>query len=133
MNITDPIADMLTRIRNANSSKHKTVDIPSSKMKLGIAEILFKEGYIKSFEEIKEENNQGVIRITLKYTEKGNKVIDGLKRISKPGLRVYASKDELPKVLNGLGIALISTSKGIMTDKEARNLGLGGEVLAYVW
>ena len=133
MNITDPIADMLTRIRNANSSKHKTVDIPASNMKLGIAEILFKEGYIKSFEEIKEENNQGVIRITLKYTEKGNKVIDGLKRISKPGLRVYASKDELPKVLNGLGIALISTSKGIMTDKEARNLGLGGEVLAYVW
>ncbi len=130
---TDPIADMLTRIRNANSSKHKTVDVPSSNMKLAIAEILFKEGYIKSFEEIKEENNQGVIRITLKYTEKGNKVIDGLKRISKPGLRVYASKDELPKVLNGLGIALISTSKGIMTDKEARNLGLGGEVLAYVW
>lgn len=133
MNITDPIADMLTRIRNANSAKHKTVDIPASKMKTAIAEILFKEGYIKSFEEIKEENNQGVIRITLKYTEKGNKVIDGLKRISKPGLRVYASKDELPKVLNGLGIALISTSKGIMTDKEARNLGLGGEVLAYVW
>ena len=129
---TDPITDMLTRIRNANSSKHKTVDVPSSNMKLAIAEILFKEGYIKSFEEIKEENNQGVIRITLKYTEKGNKVIDGLKRISKPGLRVYASKDELPKVLNGLGIALISTSKGIMTDKEARNLGLGGEVLAYV-
>ena len=133
MNITDPIADMLTRIRNANSAKHKTVDIPASKMKTAIAEILFKEGYIKYFEEIKEENNQGVIRITLKYTEKGNKVIDGLKRISKPGLRVYASKDELPKVLNGLGIALISTSKGIMTDKEARNLGLGGEVLAYVW
>ena len=133
MNTTDPIADMLTRIRNANSQKHKTVDIPASNMKRAIANILFKEGYIKSFEEIKEENNQGVIRITLKYTEKGNKVIDGLKRISKPGLRVYASKDELPKVLNGLGIALISTSKGIMTDKEARNLGLGGEVLAYVW
>ena len=130
---TDPIADMLTRIRNANSSKHKTVDIPASKMKLAIADILFQEGYIKSFEEIKEENNQGIIRITLKYTEKGNKVIDGLKRISKPGLRVYASKDELPKVLNGLGIALISTSKGIMTDKEARKEGLGGEVLAYVW
>ena len=133
MNTTDPIADMLTRIRNANSSKHKTVDIPSSNMKLAIANILFKEGYIKAFEEIKEENNQGVIRITLKYTEKGKKVIDGLKRISKPGLRVYASKDELPKVLNGLGIALISTSKGIMTDKEAREAGLGGEVLAYVW
>ena len=130
---TDPIADMLTRIRNANSSKHKTVDIPASKMKLAIADILFQEGYIKSFEEIKEENNQGIIRISLKYTEKGKKVIDGLKRISKPGLRVYASKDELPRVLNGLGIALISTSKGIMTDKEARKEGLGGEVLAYVW
>ena len=130
---TDPIADMLTRIRNANSSKHKTVDVPASNMKLAIAEILLNEGYIKSFEEIKVENNQGIIRITLKYDEKGNKVIDGLKRISKPGLRVYASKDELPKVLNGLGIALISTSKGIKTDKEARQEGLGGEVLAYVW
>ena len=130
---TDPIADMLTRIRNANSSKHKTVDIPASNMKLAIANILLNEGYIKSLEEIKSENNQGVIRITLKYDEKGNRVIDGLKRISKPGLRVYASKDELPQVLNGLGIALISTSKGIKTDKEARSLGLGGEVLAYVW
>ena len=133
MNTTDPIADMLTRIRNANTSKHKTVDVPCSKMKMAIAEILFKEGYIKSFEEIKEENNQGIIRITLKYTEKGKKVIDGLKRISKPGLRVYASKDELPQVLNGLGIALISTSKGIMTDKAARAARLGGEVLAYIW
>ncbi len=133
MNITDPIADMLTRIRNANSSKHKTVDVPASNMKLAIANILLKEGYIKSFEEIKVENNQGIIRITLKYDEKGSRVIDGLKRISKPGLRVYASKDELPQVLNGLGIALISTSKGIKTDKEARNEGLGGEVLAYVW
>ena len=130
---TDPIADMLTRIINVSSSKHKTVDIPSSNMKLAISKILFEEGYIKSFEEIKEENNQGVIRVTLKYSEKGKKVIDGLKRISKPGLRVYASKDELPKVLNGLGIALISTSKGIMTDKQAREAGLGGEVLAYVW
>lgn len=130
---TDPIADMLTRIRNANSSKHKTVDVPSSNMKLAIANILLNEGYIKSLEEIKSENNQGVIRITLKYDEKGNRVIDGLKRISKPGLRVYASKEELPQVLNGLGIALISTSKGIKTDKEARELGLGGEVLAYVW
>jgi small subunit ribosomal protein S8 len=130
---TDPIADMLTRIRNANSSKHKTVDVPSSNMKLAIANILLNEGYIKSLEEIKSENNQGIIRITLKYDEKGNRVIDGLKRISKPGLRVYASKEELPQVLNGLGIALISTSKGIKTDKEARNLGLGGEVLAYVW
>ncbi len=99
---TDPIADMLTRIRNASNSKHKTVDIPASNMKLSIAKILFEEGYIKSYEEIKEENNQGVIRITIKYTEKGKKVIDGLKRISKPGLRIYASKDELPKVLNGL-------------------------------
>ena len=130
---TDPIADMLTRIRNASSSKHKTVDVPSSNVKLAIAKILFEEGYIKSFEEIKEENNQGIIRITLNYTEKGKKVIDGLKRISKPGLRVYASKDELPQVLNGLGIALISTSKGIMTDKAARAAGLGGEVLAYIW
>ena len=128
MNITDPIADMLTRIRNANSSKHKTVDIPSSKMKLSIANILFEEAY----EEI-EDNSQGIIRITLKYDEKGARVIDGLRRISKPGLRVYASKDELPQVLNGLGIALISTSKGIKTDREARKEGLGGEVLAYVW
>ena len=130
---TDPIADMLTRIRNASNAKHKTVDVPKSNMKLAIAQILFDEGYIKSFEEIKDENSQGTIRITLKYTEKGKKVIDGLKRISKPGLRVYASKDELPKVLNGLGIALISTSKGIKTDKEARAEGLGGEVLAYIW
>ena len=132
MNTTDPIADMLTRIRNANSSKHKTVDVPASNMKKAIAEILFKEGYIRAFEEIKDDT-QGIIRITLKYNEKGARVIDGIKRISKPGLRVYASKDELPKVLNGLGIALISTSKGIKTDKEAREAGLGGEVLAYVW
>lgn len=132
MNTTDPIADMLTRIRNANTSKHKTVDIPASKMKLGIAEILLKEGYIKAFEEIKDEN-QGIIRVTLKYDEKGNRVIDGLKRISKPGLRVYAAKEELPKVLNGLGIAIISTSQGLKTDKEARQLGVGGEVLAYIW
>ena len=132
MNTTDPIADMLTRIRNANSSKHKTVDVPASKMKRVIANILFKEGYISAFEEI-EDSRQGIIRITLKYDEKGKRVIDGIKRISKPGLRVYASKDELPRVLNGLGIALISTSKGIKTDKEARQEGLGGEVLAYVW
>ena len=132
MNTTDPIADMLTRIRNANSSKHKTVDVPASNMKKAIAKILFEEGYIKSFEEINEDV-QGIIRITLKYDEKGARVIDGIKRISKPGLRVYASKDELPQVLNGLGIALISTSKGILTDKEARKEGLGGEVLAYVW
>ena len=133
MNLTDPIADMLTRIRNANTSKHKTVDIPSSNMKRSIADILLKEGYISAVEEIESENSQGIIRITLKYDEKGARVIDGLKRISKPGLRVYASKDELPKVLNGLGIALISTSKGIKTDKEARKEGLGGEVLAYIW
>ena len=132
MNTTDPIADMLTRIRNASSAKFKTVDIPASKMKKSIAEILFNEGYIKSYEEIENEN-QGIIRISLKYTEKGKKVISGLKRISKPGLRIYAAKDELPRVLNGLGIALISTSKGIMTDKQARAAGIGGEVLAYIW
>ncbi len=132
MNTTDPIADMLTRIRNASNSKFKTVDIPASNMKRSIADILFKEGYIKAYEEIKNET-QGVIRITLKYDEKGLKVISGLKRISKPGLRVYASKEELPKVLNGLGIALVSTSKGVMTDKEARKENLGGEVLAYIW
>ena len=132
MNTTDPIADMLTRIRNANSAKHKTVDVPASKMKNAIAEILFKEGYIKSFEVINNEN-QGIIRITLKYDEKGTRVIDGIKRISKPGLRVYANKEELPKVLNGLGIAIISTSKGLKTDKEAREAGIGVEVLAYIW
>ena len=132
MNITDPIADMLTRIRNANSAKHKTVDIPASKMKTAIAEILFKEGYIKSFEIINNET-QGIIRVTLKYDEKGNRVIDGIKRISKPGLRVYAGKEELPKVLNGLGIAIVSTSKGLKTDKETREAGIGGEVLAYIW
>lgn len=132
MNTTDPIADMLTRIRNAGQAKFKTVDIPASNIKKDIAEILFNEGYIKSYEEI-QNDNQGVIRISLKYSEKGKKVISGLKRISKPGLRIYASKDELPKVLNGLGIALISTSKGVMTDKKARELGVGGEVLAYIW
>ena len=132
MNITDPIADMLTRIRNASSSKFKTVDIPASNMKKAIADILFKEGYIKAYEEIKDEN-QGIIRVTLKYDEKGIKVISGLKRISKPGLRVYAACNELPSVLNGLGIALISTPKGILTDREARMQKVGGEVLAYVW
>ena len=132
MNTTDPIADMLTRLRNANSAKHKTVDGPASKMKTAIAEILFKEGYIKSFELISNEN-QGIIRITLKYDEKGTRVIDGIKRISKPGLRVYVGKEELPRVLNGLGIAIISTSKGLKTDKEAREAGMGGEVLAYIW
>ena len=132
MNTTDPIADMLTRIRNANSAKHKEVDIPASNMKRAIDQILLDEGYIASFEEIKDEK-QGMLRITLKYDENGKRVIDGLKRISKPGLRIYVNKDELPQVLNGLGIALISTSKGIKTDKEARKEGLGGEVLAYVW
>lgn len=132
MNITDPIADMLTRIRNASTSKFKTVDIPASNMKKSIAKILLDEGYIKAFEEIENET-QGIIRITLKYDEKGKKVIAGLKRISKPGLRIYASKDELPKVLNGLGIAIISTSQGLMTDREARSKGIGGEVLAYIW
>ena len=132
MNTTDPIADMLTRIRNANSQKHKTVDIPCSNVKKAIAEILFKEGYIAAYEEI-NDNSQGVIRITLKYGENGSRIIDGLRRISKPGLRVYAAKDELPQVLNGLGVALISTSKGIKTDREARREGLGGEVLAYIW
>ena len=132
MNTTDPIADMLTRIRNANRNKFKTVDVPASNMKLAIAQNLLDEGYIKAFEEIKNET-QGIIRITLKYDEKGNKVISGLKRISRPGLRIYASKDELPQVLNGLGTALISKSKGIVTDKKARELGIGGEVLAYIW
>ena len=131
MNITDPIADMLTRIRNANAQRHETVDVPSSKLKKSIAEILLDEGYIKGYEEI-EDGVQGTIRITLKYVNT-QKVIAGLKRISKPGLRVYATKDELPKVLGGLGIALISTSKGIMTDKKARQEGIGGEVLAFVW
>ena len=132
MNTTDPIADMLTRIRNANQAKFKTVDIPASNMKRAIAEILFNEGYIKAYEDIKNEN-QGIIRVSLKYVDKDKRVIAGLKRISKPGLRIYAPKDRLPKVLNGLGIALISTSKGIMTDKQAKEQGVGGEVLAYVW
>ena len=132
MNTTDPIADMLTRIRNANSAKHKPKKKQKKKMKTAIAEILFKEGYIKSFELINNEN-QGIIRITLKYDEKGARVIDGIKRISKPGLRVYAGKEELPRVLNGLGTAIISTSKGLKTDKEAREAGMGGEVLAYIW
>jgi len=132
MNTTDPIADMLTRIRNANSAKFKTVDVPASKIKKSIAETLLEEGYIKAFDEI-DDGVQGIIRITLKYDEKGNRVIDGLRRISKPGLRIYASKEDLPRVLNGLGIALISTSKGIITDKKARELGIGGEVIAYVW
>ena len=117
MNITDPIADMLTRIRNANTAKHQTVDIPASNMKKAVAQILVDEGFIKSFEEIKDEK-QGIIRVTLKYDENGKRVISGLKRISKPGLRIYVNKEEIPQVLNGLGIALISTSKGIKTDKK---------------
>ena len=132
MHITDPIADMLTRIRNANNARHTTVDIPASNMKKAIADILLKEGYVKNVEII-YDNIQGVIRITLKYGENKQKVLTGLKRVSKPGLRSYASKDELPKVLKGLGIAIISTSKGVMTDKEARRQNVGGEVLAFIW
>ena len=132
MHITDPVADMLTRIRNANSAKHETVDVPNSKMKKAIAEILLEEGYIKSFQII-DDGTQGIIRITLKYNEGKEKVITGLRRISKPGLRIYAGSDELPSVLKGLGIAIISTSKGIMTDKKARALHVGGDVLAFVW
>ena len=132
MQITDPIADMLTRIRNAGSARHETVDVPNSKMKKAIAEILLEEGYIKSFQLI-DDGTQGVIRITLKYLPGKEKAIQGLRRVSKPGLRVYAGADELPQVLRGLGIAIISTSKGIMTDKKARELNVGGEVLAFVW
>ena len=132
MTTTDPIADMLTRIRNANSARHTTVEIPASKVKFAIAQILLDEGYIRSFEKI-EDGKQGMIQVTLKYDEKGKRVISGLKRISKPGLRIYVSCEELPQVLNGLGIALVSTSKGIKTDRDARKEGLGGEVLAYVW
>lgn len=131
MQITDPIADMLTRIRNASNAKHETVDVPASKLKLSIAKILMEEGYIKSYQFI-ENGNQGVIKITLKYQGK-EKVITGLRRVSKPGLRVYVGSDELPKVLRGLGIAIISTSKGVMTDKAARANHVGGEVLAFVW
>ena len=131
--MTDPIADMLTRIRNANTAKHDTVDVPSSKMKLAIAKILLDEGYIKSYELV-ENGKFNDIRITLKYgASKNEKIISGLKRISKPGLRVYANKEELPKVLGGLGVAIISTNKGVITDKEARKLGVGGEVLCFVW
>ena len=133
MAMTDPIADMLTRIRNANTAKHDTVDVPASKIKLAIAEILLNEGFIKSYEVV-EDGNFKTIKITIKYgKDKTEKIITGLKRISKPGLRVYAGKDELPRVLGGLGIAIISTNKGIVTDKEARKLQVGGEVLAFVW
>ncbi len=133
MHITDPIADMLTRIRNASTAKHDTVDVPASNMKKSIAQILLDEGYIKNFQLI-DDGTQGVIRITLKYLQPGKeKAISGLRRVSKPGLRVYAGADELPRVLKGLGIAIVSTSKGVMTDKQAREAHVGGEVLAFVW
>ncbi|MBE7066098.1 MAG: 30S ribosomal protein S8 [Ruminococcaceae bacterium] len=132
MQISDVIADMLTRIRNAGTAKHESVDIPASNLKLSIAKILLEEGYIKDIQTI-EDGKQGVIRVYLKYTANKKTVISGINRISKPGLRIYAGVEELPKVLNGMGIAIISTSKGIMTDKNARKLGIGGEVLAYVW
>ena len=132
MQITDPIADLLTRIRNANSSKHETVDVPASNIKKAIVDILDKEGYIKSYKVI-EDGKQGVIRINLKYGPNHEKVISGLKRVSKPGLRFYAGADELPRVLKGMGIAIVSTSKGIMTDKQARKANIGGEVLAFIW
>jgi small subunit ribosomal protein S8 len=133
MTMSDPIADMLTRIRNANTAKHDTVDVPASKMKLAIAKILLDEGYIAKYDVI-EDGNFKTIHITLKYgADKNDKIITGLKRISKPGLRVYANKEDLPKVLGGLGIAIISTNQGVVTDKEARKLGVGGEVLAFVW
>ena len=133
MTMSDPIADMLTRIRNANTAKHDTVDVPASKMKLAIAEILLNEGYIKKYEVI-EDGNFKTIRITLKYgKDKNEKIITGLKRISKPGLRVYANTENLPKVLGGLGVAIISTNQGVLTDKEARKLNVGGEVLAFIW
>ena len=132
MHITDPIADMLTRIRNANNAKHDTVDVPASNMKKAIAQILVDEGYIKAFT-VAEDGKQGMINITLKYGPNKAKVIQGIKRVSKPGLRVYASSEEMPKVIRGMGIAIVSTSKGVMTDKAARRLNVGGEVLAYVW
>ena len=133
MTMSDPIADMLTRIRNANTAKHDTVDVPASKMKLAIAEILLEEGYIKKYDII-EDGNFKTIHITLKYgADKTEKIISGIKRISKPGLRVYAGKEELPRVLGGLGIAIISTNQGVITDKKARELAVGGEVLAFVW
>ena len=133
MTMSDPIADMLTRIRNANTAKHDTVDVPASKMKVSIAEILLKEGYIKKFDMV-DVDGINMIHITLKYgVDKNDKIISGIKRISKPGLRVYAGKEDMPKVLGGLGIAIISTNQGVITDKKARELGVGGEVLAFVW
>ena len=132
MQMSDVIADMLTRIRNANNAKHATVDIPASNMKKAIADILVEEGYVKGYQ-IVDNGNQGIIRITLKYMEGKQKVIRGIRRISKPGLRIYAGYEDMPKVMNGLGVAIVSTSKGIMTDKKARSLKVGGEVLAFVW
>ena len=133
MTMSDPIADMLTRIRNANTAKHDTVDVPASKMKLAIADILLEEGYIKKYDII-EDGNFKTIHITLKYgADKNEKIISGIKRISKPGLRVYAGKEDMPKVLGGLGVAIVSTNQGVITDKKARELGVGGEVLAFVW
>ena len=132
MTMTDPIAEMLTRVRNANMVKHETVDVPASNMKKEIARILLEEGFIRGYDVI-EDGKQGIIRIQLKYGQMSERVITGLKRISKPGMRVYAAKDEVPKVLNGLGISIISTSKGILTDKQARKEGVGGEVICYVW
>ena len=132
MQVTDVVADMLTRIRNANSAKHETVDVPASNLKKAIAQILLDEGYIKAFELIKD-NKQGIIRITLKYGAGKTRIIQGLRRVSKPGLKIYAASADIPKVRNGLGIAIISTSKGIMTDKKARSEHVGGEVLAFVW
>ncbi|MEE0969356.1 MAG: 30S ribosomal protein S8 [Clostridia bacterium] len=132
MQMSDVIADMLTRIRNANDAKHATVDIPASNMKKSIAEILVKEGYVKSYQVV-EDGKQGVIRVTLKYGQGKAKVIRGLRRVSKPGLRIYASCEDMPRVMNGLGIAIVSTSKGIMTDKQARKENVGGEVIAFVW
>ena len=132
MQISDVIADMLTRIRNANDAKHETVDVPASNMKKAIADILVAEGYIKSYQII-EDGRQGIIRITLKYGKGKTKTIQGLRRVSKPGLRIYSNCEDMPKVLGGLGIAIVSTSKGIMTDKKARELGVAGEVIAFVW
>ncbi len=132
MTMTDPIADMLTRIRNANVVKHETVDVPASNMKKELSRILLEEGFIRGYDVI-EDGKQGIIRIQLKYGQSGERVISGLKRISKPGMRVYAAKDEIPKVLNGLGISVISTSKGVLTDKQARKENVGGEVICYVW
>jgi small subunit ribosomal protein S8 len=132
MQITDTIADMLTRIRNANSAKHDTVDVPASNMKKAIAQILVDEGYVKSFQVI-DDGKQGIIRITLKYGENKSQVITGLRRVSKPGLRIYSSCEDMPKVMKGLGIAIVSTSKGVMTDLNARKQNVGGEVLAFIW